>query len=145
MGSIDIDLVAKGLEQTISRIDSELEGIGKKDQGSYYAMLMLSRGRAMRDLSLISNNSEELLGYAIGSLTEAVNIFNRIRDDENSARAHFELGMAYQRLAEIKDHQRNMDIAIRAFDEAKEFLLYEDDPELYRKIDERLKNAWKDY
>jgi hypothetical protein len=145
MSSVDIDQVAKGLEQTISRIDSEIENLGKKKEGPFYAQLMLSRGRAMKDLSMISQNSEELLGYAIGSLTEAVNIFNKLRDDENSARAHYELGLAYQRLAEIKDHQRNMDIAIRAFDEAKEYLLYEDDPDLYRKIDERLKDAWKEY
>jgi len=145
MGSMNIDQVAKGLEQTISTIESELEKLGNRKEGTFYGDLLLSRGRALRDLSMISENSEELLGYAIGSLTEAVNLFNRIRDEERSARAHYELGMAYERLAGIKDHRRNMDIAIRAFDEAKESLIYDDDPDLYRKIEERLKSAWKQY
>jgi len=146
MTEVDIEMVAEGLERTIGTIDMELAKLGKRElNGSYHGKLLLSRGRALRDLAMISPNREELLGYAIGSDTEAVNIFNKIRVDHESARAHLELALSYIDLAAIKDHDRNMDIAIRALDEAKEFINYDDDPPLYEKIEDRLKKVWKGY
>jgi len=139
-----LDKIADGLERTIGTIDEELEKLGKKDTNStFHGKLLISRGRALRDLAMVSENKEELLGYAIGSETEAVNIFNRKRLDHESARAHFELALTYIALSELKDHERNMDIAIRALDEAKEFINYDDDPELYTRIEESLKKVWK--
>ncbi len=146
MSPVDIDKVAEGLEKTIGTIDDELSKLGKKDQNStFQGKLLLSRGRALRDLAMISTNKEELLGYAIGSDTEAVNIFNKVRQEHESARAHFELALSYIEMASVKEHERNMDIAIRALDEAKELINYDDDPDLYTRIENSLKKVWKAY
>ncbi len=145
METVDIEGVARRLEKMISSIDDDINSLGKERFSTYSGRLIQARGRAMRDLASISDNKEELLGYAIGSITEAVNIFNRLRDEHNSARVHYELGLAYLAMAALKDHQRNTDIAIRAFDEAREQITYDDDPELYRKIEEKEKGAWRTY
>ncbi|MGA1819951.1 MAG: hypothetical protein ACMUHU_02965 [Thermoplasmatota archaeon] len=139
-----LEEIAEGLEGTIGTIDEELAKLGKRGTNStLHGKLLISRGRALRDLAMISENKEELLGYAIGSETEAVNIFNRKLLDHESAKAHYELALTYIAMSEVKDHERNVDIAIRALDEAKEFINYDDDPELYTKIDDTLKKVWK--
>lgn len=144
MGEVDINRVAEGLERTIASIDEQIDNLKKRERNSaIHAIMLLSRGRAMRGLATISTNKEELLGYAIGSVTEAVNILNKLRTDHECARAHFELALNYIALSDIKDQDRNHDIAIRALDEAKEYINYDDDPMLYRKIEEKLKEVWK--
>ena len=144
MGGMEIERIAEGLEKAIGTIDDELSKLGRKDINStIHGKLLIARGRALRDLAVISNNKEELLGYSIGSQTEAVNIFNKTRNEHESARAHYELALTYLQLSQLKDHERNVDIAIRAFDEAKETINYDDDPELYSKIEESLKSVWK--
>ncbi|MBN1540262.1 MAG: hypothetical protein JW939_08975, partial [Candidatus Thermoplasmatota archaeon] len=138
--------IAEGLERTIGTLDGELEKLGRKELNTpIHGQLLLLRGRALRNLALISSNKEELLGYAIGSETEAVNIFNRYRSETGSARAHYELALSYMDLAEVRDRERNIDIAIRSLDEAKEIINYDDDQLLFIKIEEKLKFAWKDY
>ena len=146
MGEVDINRVAEGLERTIASIDDQINNLKKRERDSeIHAKLVLARGRAMRDLAMISTNKEELLGYAIGSTTEAVNLFNKLRIDHECARAHYELSLSYMELAEIKEKDRNHDIAIRALDEAKEYINYDDDPALYNLIEAKLKEVWRDY
>lgn len=146
MTGVDINKVAEGLERTIASIDEKINDLKKRERNSpLHARLILARGRAMRDLARISTNKEELLGYAIGSATEAVNLFNRLRIEHECARAHYELSLSYLDLGEIKDKDRNHDIAIRALDEAKEYINYDDDPELYNKIESKLKEVWREY
>ena len=144
MSGADIDRIAAGLENMISSIDDQIEDLRKRDLNTpLHAQMVMTRGRAFKDLAMISSNKEELLGYAIGSLTEAVNMYNKLRIEHESARAHYELALTYIALSEIKDRERNHDIAIRALDEAKVVINYDDDPELYRLIDQRLKEVWK--
>ena len=146
MGEVDINRVAEGLERTIASIDEQINNLKKRERNSeLHARLILARGRAMRDLARISTNKEELLGYAIGSATEAVNLFNKLRIVHECARAHYELSLSYLAMAEIKEKNRNHDIAIRALDEAKESINYDDDPELYDLIESKLKEVWKEY
>jgi hypothetical protein len=146
MGEVDVNKLAEGLERTVASIDEQINNLKKRERNSeIHAKLILARGRAMRGLASISTNKEELLGYAIGSATEAVNLFNKLRIEHECARAHYELSLSYLALSEIKEKDRNHDIAIRALDEAKEFINYDDDPKLYNMIEAKLKEVWKEY
>jgi hypothetical protein len=145
MVGADIDRIAAGLERMISEIDEGIEDLRKRELNSpIHAQMIMARGRIFKDLAIISSNKEELLGYAIGALTEAVNMYNKLRIEHESARAHYELALTYMELSKLKDHDRNRDIAIRALDEAKVVINYDDDPDLYRMIDEKLKEIWKE-
>jgi hypothetical protein len=146
MGEVDVNKIAEGLERTIGTIDEKINDLKKRDRESeFHAKLILARAKAMRGLALISTNKEELLGYSIGNATEAVNLFNKLRIEHECARAHYELSLSYLELSEIKDKDRNHDIAIRALDEAKEYINYDDDPALYNKIERKLKEVWTEY
>jgi hypothetical protein len=139
----DISEVRNDLLRTLGVIEEELTEIDRKREESLYAKTLFEKGRALRNLSLISRECEGKLHESISCLTESMNLLNRERDPHESSRAHFQLGLAYMELWRLTGIDDNKDIAIRAFDEAKETLTYDDDPILYRKIEEALRTAWR--
>lgn len=139
----DISEVKQGLEKTLRVIDNELNDKDSRRYENLYAKTMYEKGRVLRNLSLISDDPEKKLRSAISILTESMNILNKERDPHGSSRAHFELGLAYLELWKLTGDEDYKDISIRAFDEARELLTYDDDPPLYQKIEEVLKEAWR--
>jgi hypothetical protein len=139
----DISEVRIDLEKALRVIESELKDIDIKRESNLYAKTLFEKGRALRNLSLISGNCERDLRSSIDCLTESMNLLNRERDPHESSRAHLELGLAYLDLWNLTGNDENKDIAIRAFDEARDLLTYDDDPFLYQKIEDALRRAWR--
>ncbi len=139
----DISEVRNDLLRTLGVIEQELKDIDSKREESLYAKTLFEKGRALRNLSLISRKCQGNLKESISCLTESMNLLNRERDPHESSRAHYQLGLAYMEMWRLTGIDENKDIAIRAFDEAKESLTYDDDPSLYQKIEEALRTAWR--
>jgi hypothetical protein len=139
----DILEVKEDLKKTLSVIEGELKDLDRKRDENLYARTLFEKGRALRNLSMISGESRSVLLDSIDCLTESMNLLNRERHPHESSRAHYELGLAYLELWKSTGDESRKDIAIRAFDEARDLLTYDDDPDLYTKIEDALKRAWK--
>lgn len=126
---------AQNITEAIQFFEKALTLYNKESEPFEYALILNHLGVAYQHLTEYSLKHKEInLLNSTQSLQEALTVFNIQKYPFEYAMTQNNLGTAYGMLAEIKDRNENLLLAMRAFDEALKVYSSQTHPDDYRKV-----------
>ena len=133
------------LRRLLKSCEEYYDKVDKKRNWDMYAEAKLMQGQALNRLTEMGAEDRSCVGDALECLREALGLYEANSRHHQVALARFEMGNAYSLLSTFENHEENVRKTIKSYELALRDLTYDDDPELYEHIDERLKDIWKHF